>query len=548
MVVSDDLSTDESCPDVSTVGDGDAFLDPGESITCTATYDVTAGDVTAGSVTNTASATVDGVTSNQDSETVFVDLPELTLAKSNDTGGSTLVGVPFNWTLTVSNIGPQPATFDDPQTIVRDPLPAGANYGLPTPGNFSGITNSGSISCSIDGSDVLTCVVSGASVVIGATSASFTVTFSVDPTAAGSLANTATVDPDGVVTEGDETNNTGSDTVTVTLPPTSTPTPTNTPVPTPTPTPVVLITDPAVTKSVSPSAAAVGDTVTFTLFVSNLGPGDADNVQLVDQIPAFLLITDVDISPGSFTPIISGNTVTINFGTVTPSDTYTITTEVRSSAAPQTETNTADITTSSPESDTDNNSDSVPITIIDPSPPLVAPETGFAPNRTTTVPLQPAAKIYQAYGEIRLEIPTLGVAVTIVGIPFDPNGWDVTWLTDQAGYLAGTAFPTWRGNSVITGHNTLANGNDGPFARLQELRYGDQIIVTAWGLRHIYEVREEELVSRTDSSIFRHEELAWITLLTCDGWDERIDIYRRRRLVRAVLISIETVEIRTTRE
>ena len=352
VVVSDDLSTDESCPDVSTVGDGDAFLDPGESITCTATYDVTAGDVTAGSVTNTASATVDGVTSNQDSETVFVDLPELTLAKSNDTGGSTLVGVPFNWTLTVSNIGPQPATFDDPQTIVRDPLPAGANYGLPTPGNFSGITNSGSISCSIDGSDVLTCVVSGASVVIGATSASFTVTFSVDPTAAGSLANTATVDPDGVVTEGDETNNTGSDTVTVTLPPTSTPTPTNTPlpptstntplpptatntplpptatntplpptatntplpptatntplpptatntplpptatntplpptatntplpptntpVPTPTPTPVVLITDPAVTKSVSPSAAAGGRYVDVHIICQQPGSG-----------------------------------------------------------------------------------------------------------------------------------------------------------------------------------------------------------------------------------------------------------------------------------
>jgi uncharacterized repeat protein (TIGR01451 family) len=34
LVVSDDLSTDESCPDVSTVGDFDAFLDPGESITC----------------------------------------------------------------------------------------------------------------------------------------------------------------------------------------------------------------------------------------------------------------------------------------------------------------------------------------------------------------------------------------------------------------------------------------------------------------------------------------------------------------------------------
>ena len=68
--ISDDKSTDESCPDVSTVGDNDAFLDPGESITCTGTYTVTAGDVSAGSVTNTATATADSVNSNEDDETV----------------------------------------------------------------------------------------------------------------------------------------------------------------------------------------------------------------------------------------------------------------------------------------------------------------------------------------------------------------------------------------------------------------------------------------------------------------------------------------------
>ena len=61
VTVSDDLATDEACPNVNTVGNNDAYLDIGESIVCTATYLTTGGDVSTGSVTNQASATVDGV-------------------------------------------------------------------------------------------------------------------------------------------------------------------------------------------------------------------------------------------------------------------------------------------------------------------------------------------------------------------------------------------------------------------------------------------------------------------------------------------------------
>jgi LPXTG-site transpeptidase (sortase) family protein len=127
----------------------------------------------------------------------------------------------------------------------------------------------------------------------------------------------------------------------------------------------------------------------------------------------------------------------------------------------------------------------------------------------------------------------------IVGVPLQADGWDVTWLSDQAGYLAGTAFPTWTGNSVITGHATLPSGGAGPFAGLQELRYGDQIVVEAWGMRYVYEVRAQELVRPDAPSIFRHEELAWLTLITCADFDERTETYRSRRLVRAVLMSVE---------
>ena len=81
VAVADDQATDESCPAVSTVGDGDDWLDPGESITCMATYTVQSTDRTNEYVTNIASATAGGTTSNTDTKTVnwaaadYGDLP-----------------------------------------------------------------------------------------------------------------------------------------------------------------------------------------------------------------------------------------------------------------------------------------------------------------------------------------------------------------------------------------------------------------------------------------------------------------------------------------
>jgi len=69
--VADDKTT-VTCPDLSTVGDADANLDPGESITCTASYTITQADVDADGVTNTATASAGGVDSALESETVTI--------------------------------------------------------------------------------------------------------------------------------------------------------------------------------------------------------------------------------------------------------------------------------------------------------------------------------------------------------------------------------------------------------------------------------------------------------------------------------------------
>jgi LPXTG-site transpeptidase (sortase) family protein len=166
------------------------------------------------------------------------------------------------------------------------------------------------------------------------------------------------------------------------------------------------------------------------------------------------------------------------------------------------------------------------------------PETGFAPGVVTQLPSQPADRAYQNLGDFWLEIPKLNLTMPIVGIPAQGQTWDLTWLWDQAGWLEGTAYPTHAGNSALTGHVYLPNGQPGPFLNLGNLRWGDQIIVHLGGQKYIYEVRQVQQVSPYSLSPLRHEELSWLTLITCREYDARTNTYRSRTVVRAVLVKI----------
>ncbi len=168
------------------------------------------------------------------------------------------------------------------------------------------------------------------------------------------------------------------------------------------------------------------------------------------------------------------------------------------------------------------------------------PATGFAPNVRTHLPVQPVGKTYTRLDAISVTIPRLGVSANVVGVPLNPDGWDAAWLAENLGWLNGTAFPTWQGNSVLVGHNFLADGSEGPFVHLSALRFGDQITVQAFGTSAVYEVRSVERLRAGDGSALRHEEKAWLTLITCRDFDEKLNIYRERVVVRAILVSAET--------
>jgi hypothetical protein len=135
--------------------------------------------------------------------------PDLQVDKTNNTGGVAVPGMPFNWTLTVANAGLMDAVFYAGQPILDDDLPPVPIYGNPLVSNLVDVTNGANITCSITGG-TLTCHATGANVTLSAATGRFDVILPVSPNASGTLTNPAgncRVDPDGIVTESDESNN-----------------------------------------------------------------------------------------------------------------------------------------------------------------------------------------------------------------------------------------------------------------------------------------------------------------------------------------------------
>ncbi|HEX9839512.1 MAG TPA: sortase, partial [Anaerolineales bacterium] len=170
--------------------------------------------------------------------------------------------------------------------------------------------------------------------------------------------------------------------------------------------------------------------------------------------------------------------------------------------------------------------------------PVQLPATGFEPNVVTDLSNM-LPETYIQTGGIRVEIPSLGINIPIVGVPLKNGVWNVAWLGKQAGWLEGSAFPSWNGNSVLTSHVYLSNGLPGPFVNLSKLKFGDAVIIHAFGQKYVFEVQTNTLVEANDPSVLKHEEKPWLTLLTCKEYDERMNAYRKRVVVRAVLLKVE---------
>ena len=165
------------------------------------------------------------------------------------------------------------------------------------------------------------------------------------------------------------------------------------------------------------------------------------------------------------------------------------------------------------------------------------PRSGFLPKVVTEVNLRPNT---QSTNTIRINIPKLNVETGIWGVPEQGDGWDISWLGTNAGWLQNTTFPGSfeDKNSVITAHSYLSDGSPGPFLKLDTLSYGDMITISAFGEHYVYSVVDTKIVSANDMSVLEPVGYPCLTLMTCKGYNESNSFYDYRYIVLARLTDV----------
>ncbi len=100
------------------------------------------------------------------------------------------------------------------------------------------------------------------------------------------------------------------------------------------PRPVIQVSDPAISKTVSPLNAAIGETVIWMVEVSNPGTTQTDNFVFVrDSIPDMFDIVNVSTTRGAVT--VEGQEVQVEIGVLHPGERVTITIETVANALAQ---------------------------------------------------------------------------------------------------------------------------------------------------------------------------------------------------------------------
>jgi uncharacterized repeat protein (TIGR01451 family) len=176
-----------------------------------------------------------------------------------------VAGETLTYTLVVANSGPVTAT----NTVVTDTLPSGVSFDAadPSQGTYNSVTGVWTVGEVADGG-----------------SATLTLVLTVDPSRRGSLSNSAEVSADE--TDLAPENNTYLET-----------------------TVVDAEADLVITKTDSPDPVVAGETLTYTLTVTNSGPSDATGVDVVDTLPSGVSFYSATPSQGWYNSVTGSWTV-----------------------------------------------------------------------------------------------------------------------------------------------------------------------------------------------------------------------------------------------
>lgn len=488
----------------------------------TIVYTVTANVVASptGDLVNTATITPptgfadSNPANNTATDTDVLAVADLSITKNDNqvtySGGDTLT-----YTVTVTNLSGVAVTG----ATVSDPKPANISTWAwactSSSGGASGCDPAAS--SANDFNDTVNLPVGGTIV--------YTVTANAVANPTGDLVNTATISVPPGVSDSNPSNNTSTDTDIF-----------------------GEAADLSLRKTVNPTSASTSSVVTFTLTVTNSGPDAATGVEVTENLPSGFTYVSSSPSKGTYTSA-TGVWVIGNMA-VNEVATLAITVTVNASGSYN---NVAEISASQvidPDSTPNNNVTTeddlgqVELRIGNPSDRpssrqgFFIPVTGFPAGVVTDTSNVPP-QAYKATGDITLEIPSLGVKVPIVGVPKKNGTWNVAWLENQAGWLEGSAFPSWSGNSVLTSHVYLSSGLPGPFVNLNKMKYGDTVVVHAYGQKYTFAVQTNAIVNPTDASVMKHEEKPWLTLVTCKDYDPKTNTYLKRLVVRAILVRVD---------
>jgi uncharacterized repeat protein (TIGR01451 family) len=241
-----------------------------------------------GTLTNTATVKADNEdpnfgSDNSSTATITVQCPSLHITKVAD-DATVSAGDTIGYTITVSNSGPGTA-FD---VVLHDTLPT--NAGL----SWSIESTTGGWNCGI-AAGVLTCGGSGFDLAAGA-DASVHITSPTTSATCGTVSNTATADASN-------TSEISTGIVTIT----------------------VQCASLEITKVADDAVVNAGETIGYTITVTNNGAGTAKNVVVTDTLPTNAgLDWSIDGGTGAGDCSITAGVLTCTFGDMGPGDSFTV--------------------------------------------------------------------------------------------------------------------------------------------------------------------------------------------------------------------------------